>query len=68
MMVRFLGVLYEGEKFLSIKFSDWWTRAGFVWGGLVGSKRERDLNDDGVVDDEDGVDCVKCGKGFIEND
>ena len=66
--VRPSGVSYEGEKSLSTKLSDWWTRAGFAWGGLVGSKRERDLNDDGAADDEDGADRAKRGKGFTEND
>ena len=53
---------YEGEQSASTKKSDWWSRAGFAWGGVVGSKREKDLNDDGGKTGEKGR------RGFSEGD
>jgi Pin2-interacting protein X1 len=53
---------YEGEKSASTKERDWWFRAGFSWGGLVGSKREKDL-----TTDADGRPS-KPRSGFTEDD
>lgn len=53
---------YEGEQSASTKERDWWFRAGFSWGGLVGSKREKDL-----TTDADGRPS-KTRSGFTEDD
>jgi len=53
---------YEGEQSASTKERDWWFRAGFAWGGLVGSKREKDL-----TTDADGRPS-KTRSGFTEDD
>ena len=54
---------YEGEQSASTKKSDWWSRAGFAWGGVVGSKREKDLNDDGgKTGEKDAEGSVKVTK------
>lgn len=38
------GTSYEGERSKTTNERDWWSKAGFAWGGVVGSKRERDLD------------------------
>ena len=59
------GVAYEGEPSTSTKERDWWSKAGFAWGGVVGSKREQDLLRQGD-DDDDATKSTK--RGFTEDD
>ena len=53
------GEAYEGKPSVSTVERDWWVQAKFQWGGLVGSKRERDC--EVRVKDTDKV-------GFTEDD
>ena len=55
------GAAYEGEPSTSTKERDWWSKAGFAWGGVVGSKREQDLL-------RDGNDGKSTKRGFTEDD
>ena len=55
------GAAYEGEPSTSTKERDWWSKAGFAWGGVVGSKREQDLFGD-------GSDGKSTKRGFTEDD
>jgi len=53
------GEAYEGRPSETTKRFSWWRNAGFLWGGLVGSKRELDRD---IDDDND-----KEKKGFTED-
>ena len=53
------GEAYEGTPSETTKRFSWWRNAGFLWGGLVGSKRELDRD----IDDEND----KEKKGFTED-
>jgi hypothetical protein len=58
------GAAYEGEQSASTRLRDWWSKAGFAWGGVVGSKRERDVGDD----DSAAARTKKKKSGFTEDD
>jgi hypothetical protein len=53
------GEAYEGKPSASTLSLSWWQNAKFTWGGVVGSKRERDLDDRSAV---------KRERGFTEDD
>jgi hypothetical protein len=54
------GEAYEGKPSETTEKFSWWRNAGFLWGGLVGSKRELDRD---VEDIED----AKEKNGFTED-
>ena len=59
------GESYEGKQSKTTKKSSWWRNAGFLWGGLVGSKRE--LDRDVIRKDDEDEDVDKNAKnGFTE--